>query len=155
MTTSKFINPFKLLKNKYDLFCDKTEFKFKYDLRNNRDAVKPFLDSLGCNYDIIEDEFIVVEFTEMLLHKLDKLKFQRLFDIAAPSSSFFKKLLNLTDSLFIGIYYQSEYNFEFYLIDKEDWVNIKTTKSILAKLNTKSRDYFTHFMFVYREILSK
>lgn len=146
------INPFQAVRTWYQNLSDRTEFKMQYDTRNQQQAIKPFLDSLDCQYQIVQTDLILVQSSVEINAKLDKLLFKPLFKQEGANTDYFRKLNKSTNNLFLDIKYQQEYNFEVYLIDVKDWDKVKTTRSILKKLRTKPNDYFNHFMVIYREL---
>ena len=146
------INPIQAIRTWYRNLSDRTEFKMQYDTRNQQQAIKPFLDSLDCQYQIVQTDLILVQSSVELKAKLDKLLFKPLFKQEGANTEYFRKLNKSTRDLFLDIKYQPEYNFELYLIDVNDWDKVKTTRNILKKLHTKPNDYFNHFMVIYREL---
>lgn len=152
MNTNNIINPFTWIKDWYHNTSAYTEFKLKYDLRNPISAIKPFLDSLGSEYLVVQDDLIIIENSTELKLQLTKLGFKPLLGYHDAQHKHFDILKQTCNDLFVDIVYQEEYNFELFIIKQSDWILIKTVQRILSKLKTKPADYFIHFMYVLREL---
>ncbi len=151
LSTMSF-HPIRFLRTWYRNLTERTEFKMKYDNRNQPQAIKPFLDSLDCKYQIILPDFVLVESSTQTMTKLDKLLFKPLLKQEGVNTPYFMKLDKMTKGLFTDIRYQPEYNFEVYIVQSTDWASIQTTLNILDKLHTDNQHYFNHFMAIYREL---
>lgn len=150
--SSMSFHPIRFLRTWYSNLTERTEFKMKYDERNQPQAIKPFLDSLDCKYRIILSDFVLVESSTETMAKLDKLLFKPLLKQKEVNTPYFIKLDKMTKGLFTDIRYQDEYNFEVYIVQSTDWASIQTTLNILDKLHTNNQHYFNHFMAIYREL---
>lgn len=148
------INPLQMLALFYKTTAGQAAFKRTYESRNQLHAIKPFLDSLGCHYEIVLQDLVIIEGSQALAQKLTELKFKSLYEMEHTDTKHFLELRKLTNDMFIQLLYQPEYNFEFYIIEKRHWPHVVLTKNILRKLGIKADRYFVHFMHIFKEVLN-
>lgn len=154
-TTGKIMrHPIAAVKTLYQQTVTENGMKSLFADRNQLSVVKPFLDTLGCEYLRLTNGLVLVNYDDQIHKRLIELGFNKSSEVF-PKTPFFRHQLAITNKITTRRLYQTDYNVEIHLVDQWKWDIAKTAQKVTNALPFHEDEYLSKYLIVFKTLLNE